>query len=184
LAQGVGIGNGVLVNPNVSIGAFTYINQYASIYSGSVGSFCSIAASVQIGAENHPTNFLSTSPRFFDPSFNLPNCPFEKSPAPPNIGSDVWIGVNAVVMQGVSIGHGAIIGAGAVVTRDVPPYAVAVGVPARVTRFRFEPSLVAWLLKLEWWDRSPDDLQELSALFEAGSSWIELTGLASKVEAD
>jgi serine acetyltransferase len=68
------------------------------------------------------------------------------------LGNDVWIGHGAVVLPGVSIGDGAAVGAGAVVSKDVPPFAVAIGVPARVARFRFAPPIVAALQRIAWWN--------------------------------
>ena len=68
------------------------------------------------------------------------------------VGNDVWIGDNSVVVRGINIGNGAIIGASAVVTRDVPPYAIVVGNPARALRYRFDPEVIEELLALEWWD--------------------------------
>jgi len=69
-----------------------------------------------------------------------------------HIGSDVWIGARAIILPDVTIGDGAIIGAGAVVTRNIPPYAVAVGSPAKVVHYRFEPQIIAALLRIRWWD--------------------------------
>ena len=76
------------------------------------------------------------------------------------IGSDVWIGRNAVLLGGITIGHGAIIGAFSVVAKDVPPYAVVVGNPAKVIRYRFVPQIVSRLLELAWWDWTDEEVQE------------------------
>ena len=130
-----------------------------------IGKFCSIASNVVIGATSHPTNFLSTSPIFYRdmhtvtedlviPESERVNYAYSQ---PVIIGNDVWIGINAVIMSGIKIGDGAIIGAGAIVTHDVPPYAVALGVPARVTRYRFDEETIKRLLKVRWWDQ-PDEV--------------------------
>ena len=84
------------------------------------------------------------------------------------LGHDVWIGHGAIVLPGVSIGTGAAVGAGAVVTQDLPPFAVAVGVPARVLRFRFAPQIVAALQRIAWWEweraQLADTLQDFRRL--------------------
>ena len=113
-----------------------------------IGSFCSIAPGVcfVLGSE-HPTNHLSTYPfkvHYLD----------EKHEAISKgnivVGDDVWFGVNSIVLSGVKIGQGAIIGAGSVVTHDIPPYAIVGGVPAKVIKYRFEKETIDILLKLDY----------------------------------
>ena len=79
-------------------------------------------------------------------------CIRDRSKGNVSIGHDVWIGTEALILSGVSIGHGAVIAARSVVTKDVPPYAIVAGVPARVIRSRFDPATVASLLRIAWWD--------------------------------
>ena len=83
------------------------------------------------------------------------------STPPCHIGNDVWIGRNAVIKDGVTVGDGAIIGTSAVVTKDVPPYAIVVGVPARIIRYRFSPEIIEALLELRWWDLPLEKIQHL-----------------------
>lgn len=84
------------------------------------------------------------------------------------IGNDVWIGYEAVVMAGVTIGDGAIIGARAVVTKDVPPYTIVGGVPARKIRRRFSDNVIARLLELKWWDWPAEQIQRNIKNIQAG----------------
>lgn len=155
-----------------SIGAFSNIDGEAGegiIRCCSIGRYCSIAKHVQIGVANHPTDWLSISARQYSPTylnFNrfvgkschvLPHEMFQKT----IIGNDVWIGTNAVVMGGVTVGDGAIIAAGAVVTKDVPPYAIVGGVPARVIRYRFPPKIISELLSLQWWNYDVADFGDI-----------------------
>ena len=77
------------------------------------------------------------------------------------IGSDVWIGARAIILDGIQIGHGAVIAAGAVVTKDVPPYAVVAGVPASIIKYRFKPEIQANLLRTKWWENSAENVQKL-----------------------
>lgn len=149
---------------NLSLGAFSYI-RHGGVVSGtrSIGRYCSIAPEVCIGGGEHPSNWLSSHPFQYAPSRLVQRVageahqplPPPKGPAPCVIGHDVWIGARAIVKRGVTIGHGAIIAAGSVVTKDVPPYAIVAGVPARILRYRFEPAVIAALLKLEWWHLTP-----------------------------
>ncbi|MBR5623403.1 CatB-related O-acetyltransferase [bacterium] len=149
------------------IGRNTYVGVGSSISDKRtrIGNFCSVASNVVIGATSHPTDFLSTSPLFYNDMRTVTDglvIPEDKRvdftySRPVVIGNDVWIGINAVIMNGVTIGDGAIIGAGAIVTHDVPPYAVALGVPARVVRYRFDEETIRRLLKARWWDQ-PDEV--------------------------
>ena len=82
-----------------------------------------------------------------------------------SIGNDVFIGANVTVLDGVKIEDGAVIGAGAVVVKDVPPYAVVVGVPARIIKYRFDQQTIGELLKRKWWDGSLEDLSKVERLF-------------------
>lgn len=154
LGEGVCIGHRVIVGPEVSIGDCTYVNQDSIIDSGSVGKFCSIAARVSIGPLDHPTRLFSTHPgTYSECAWGIVSGPKAYShKSPPVVGSDVWIGRDAIVMRGVCVGDGAIIGANAVVTKDVPAYAIAVGVPARVVGRRFDERTVDALLATRWWD--------------------------------
>ena len=128
-----------------------------------IGNFCSFGRRVVLGHGIHPINFLSTSPYFYLNVFkyqreSMPmHEEFLEEIPPIHIGNDVWIGDGVFVKNGITIGDGAIIGARVVVTKDIPPYAIAVGNPAKVIRYRFDAQTIKDLLETKWWDL-PDDI--------------------------
>jgi acetyltransferase-like isoleucine patch superfamily enzyme len=145
----------------VDVGLYTQGDWYFPFHLDehtTVGRYCSIASTARVVTQNHPTSAISTSALFYQPSKGL----VRDNPVPANpvaIGSDVWIGHHAVVIPPTrAIGHGAVIGAGAIVTRDVPPYAIVMGNPARVIGYRFPPERIAELLASRWWERSLEEL--------------------------
>ena len=130
-----------------------------------IGKFCSVAADVTIAPGQHPTQWLSTSGFQYDStkkiSLRQSVKDWTEGHTPVIIGNDVWIGCYAVIQDGVHIGDGAIVGSNAVVTKDVPPYAIVGGVPAKVIRYRFSPEIIEKLLKLKWWDLPDEQIAEL-----------------------
>lgn len=121
----------------------------------SIGKFCSIAPGVTVlGSSEHRTDWVTTYPfnkfEAFPEAAGIEGHPRSKGPTV--IGNDVWIGSGAIVLSGVKVGDGAVIGARAVVSRDVPPYAIAAGNPARVIRYRFSCEIISRLLAIRWWD--------------------------------
>lgn len=154
------------------VGAFSYFNGVADVFHTVVGRYCSIAPGVIIGPGEHPIDHLSTHPfawggggrRFHgEKAYQSIRKPGGSSVThqATTIGSDVWIGARAYIAQGVTIGHGSVVAASAVVTKDVLPYSIVGGVPARVLRMRFDQDLIDRLLALSWWeyDLSSIDIQ-------------------------
>ena len=155
----------------ISIGKCTYIADGVSVRDKRtvIGSFCSIARNVSIGTGSHPLTALTThslvhrecytkdGPIGVAPEHRVA---FEQT-RPVTIGHDVWIGLNAVIMDGVTIGDGAVVGTNAVVTKDVPPYAIVVGLPAKVLRYRFDENTIARLQKSRWFDRDIAFIKQL-----------------------
>ncbi|WP_082504645.1 CatB-related O-acetyltransferase [Methylobacterium sp. Leaf111] len=128
----------------------------------SIGRYCSIAGGVSIMlGGNHRTDWITTFPfNVLDPVASA----YTGHPATNGdvrIGNDVWLGISCRIMSGVTVGDGACVAAGAVVTRDVPPYAIVGGVPAKVIRMRFTPEQIAALLEIRWWDLPEKQIQEL-----------------------
>lgn len=141
---------------NSSIGRYSYVGRKASVVYSEIGNFCSIAGGSYIGLGEHTLNNLSTSPLFTEKK-NATNhkwtdsssfYPFSKV----IVGNDVWIGTKVLVLGGVRIGDGAVIAAGAVVTKDVPPYAIVGGVPAKVIKYRFTQPVIDKLMSIQWWN--------------------------------
>ncbi|MBV4490331.1 CatB-related O-acetyltransferase [Pseudomonas oryzicola] len=135
----------------VSIGAHTYIRSNCTLsLVASIGRFCSIGSGCTIGQEKntHPSTWVSTHPFQYENS-RLSYVP-ELSYA--NIGHDVWIGAGATILEGVTVGTGAIIATQALVSRDVPPYAIVGGNPARIIRFRHSDDVIERLLNSRWWE--------------------------------
>jgi acetyltransferase-like isoleucine patch superfamily enzyme len=131
-----------------------------------IGRYSSIAAGVRVVNHNHPLAFKGTSGLFFNPVLGLCDR-WLVDHNPLEIGNDVWIGANAVILPEVNrIGDGAVIGAGAVVNRDVPPYAVVLGNPGRVVKYRFSPEVIACLLAEKWWEKDIEDLAERIGEFQ------------------
>ncbi len=163
---------------SLEFGAFSYmVSGYA--FAVNIGRYCSIAKDVQIGRQNHPMDRVSTSPAFFRPKigFNVGQ-EFESSgnfhefvPAGrgkksrklrvTTIGHDVWIGHGAYICAGVTLGEGAVVAARAVVTKDVPPYAIVAGNPAVVKKYRLSDDVVSLLLASRWWRFAPWQLSQL-----------------------
>jgi acetyltransferase-like isoleucine patch superfamily enzyme len=151
----------------VTVGRHTYPNPPpVAYYKGDtaevhIGSFTSIASGVEILAGgNHHTDWVSTFPlriRMDLPGKLLDGQPGTKGDI--HIGSDVWLGRHSRVMSGVTIGHGAIVAAGAIVTKDVPPYAIVGGVPAKVLKYRMEPEQIDAMLRIAWWGWSDDEIR-------------------------
>ncbi|MDY0193554.1 MAG: CatB-related O-acetyltransferase [Aliarcobacter butzleri] len=127
-----------------------------------IGKYTSIANGVYLGTSQHPTNFLTTHPMAYSESaeYLYGDLKVESSyildisniNTPVEVGNDCWIGTKTIIMDGVKIGHGAVIAAGAVVTRNVPPYAIVGGVPAKVIKYRFDQDTIDELLMIKWWD--------------------------------
>jgi virginiamycin A acetyltransferase len=159
----------VSANAKVSVDDYSVltgpIRIVADLEPVSIGKFCSLAPDVTIWESLHNTRRASS---FFimQQMFGERCCPDSISKGPIRIGNDVWIGTKAVLLSGVEIGDGAVIGAGAVVTKDVPPYCIAVGVPAAVVRQRFPEALWRRLLEIRWWDWDEDTIKRNRILFE------------------
>lgn len=157
----------------LAIGAFSYSWSLITPPVRSIGRYCSIAAEIGFGHAEHPTRWLTTSSVLYESNDDWmwgkfarsrgrihehPPCAYEDTLPPIVIGNDVWIGYRSYIKAGITIGNGAIIGAHAVVTRDVPPYAVVVGNPGRIIRYRFDEDIIKRLAALQWWNYAFDEL--------------------------
>lgn len=168
----------------VTLGDYTYIAPSSSISNASFGKFCSIGPGCRIGLGKHPTNYLSTHPVFFSNkkqagvSFTKSN--YFKEYEPINIGNDVWVGANVVVVDGVTVGNGAIIAAGSVIVKDVPPYAIVGGNPAKLIRMRFSDDVIESLSELEWWNSTPAWLFKHIECFQSEFTKDKLFSLIQK----
>ena len=136
---------------NTKVGQYNYIGGGTYLVRTVVGNYCSIASGVKIGGMEHSWWWASTSPHLSD--YNISN---NKT----IIEDDVWIGVNAIIRQGVKIGRGAVIGAGSVVLKDIPPYAIVAGVPARLIRPRFDKDVISHIITTEYWNYPPKKAKE------------------------
>ena len=147
------------------VGKNTYSNAdlyVANPRDTTIGSFVSIGTGVRIGHGTHPSDYLTTSPYIYLDrlEYKTPITPSHnewEQLKPVHIGNDVWIGDGVWIKNGITISDGAIIGAHAVVTHDVPPYAIVVGSPAKILKYRFLPEIIAELLNLKWWEL-PDEI--------------------------
>ena len=146
IGRGNALGRRVFIHEMSTVGKYNHFGRDTMLTYAQVGNYCSIAPGVKIGQAKHSLSYITTYNAIA--SANTGYRMFEK---PTIIGNDVWIGANAVLMQGVIIGDGAVIGAGAVVTHDVPAYAVVVGVPARILRYRFREEQIAEIQDSRWW---------------------------------
>ena len=149
---------------NSRVGKYTRIKPGCVIKNADIGNYCSIANDVMAGLGQHPTCYLSTNSIFYKVGITAAfakKIDFEEERRI-TIGNDVWIGNGAVIMDGVNVGNGAIIASRAVVTKDVPPYAVVGGVPAKVLKYRFSADVIEALLSTAWWKL--DDEKILAAL--------------------
>ena len=182
----------VITRPNIEVGDFTiyidFVNDPREFEKNNVlyhypinhdrliiGKFCSIACGAKFifNCANHTLKSLSTYtfPLFFE-EWDLPKS--EVATAWDNkgdivIGNDVWIGYDAVIMAGVTIGDGAIIGTRAVVVKDVEPYSIVGGIPAKEIRKRFSPDIIARLRKLQWWNWPPEKIQSIIQYIQNGN---------------
>lgn len=143
---------------DVKLGDFSYIERHSEAIYADIGKFCSIAANVRINALEHPMERVTTHKLTYRPNeyffFHGVDQTFRahRQSKRVTIGNDVWIGHGAVIMPGISIGDGAVIGANAVVTKNVEAYAVHAGVPAKFLKWRFPADIRVRLAKLQWWN--------------------------------
>ena len=160
------------------MGRCSYLGE-GTVMNAVVGRYCSIGNYVRVTHGVHPTkDWVSTNPVFFSTAkqcgisyvneikFDESNFADKDKRCDAVIGNDVWIGDRALIMAGVHIGDGAVIAAGAIVTKDVEPYAIVAGVPAKTIRYRFEPEEIKELLDFKWWDKPEKWIAEHSEEFE------------------
>lgn len=156
---------------NAEVGKYSYIGRNNGVTNAKIGNYCSIGSFVTIGGGVHPLNRISTSPLFYDNGNDWKTSDFiskdnkEVDQLLTIVGNDVWIGDYSYIKAGVKIGDGVIIGAGAVVTKDVPPYSIVGGVPAKVIRYRFSEEIIERLLEIKWWDKDEKWLKDNVSLF-------------------
>lgn len=159
-----------MLDPRVSVGHGTYgigektVLLFRDDDRVRIGKYCSVAYGVTIvSSGEHNYGGVANYPFAAVLNQDIDRDTFSKGPV--RIGNDVWIGANATILSGVTIGDGAVVAAGAVVTESVPPYAIVGGVPARVIKYRFEAETIESLLRVAWWDWSPQSIRENMELF-------------------
>jgi phosphonate metabolism protein (transferase hexapeptide repeat family) len=175
LGQYVEIGEGARIVES-RLGDYSYTDRYADIAYSTLGKFVNVAAFTRINPSEHPYQRASLHHFMYRSSYYWPSEPDEaevfnwRRSRPVAIGHDTWIGHGAVVMKGVTIGDGAIIASHSVVTKDVAPYTIAGGVPAKLIKLRHPKVIGERLQALAWWDWNHDTLHDALADFRALSA--------------
>ena len=160
----------------VEMGKYSYIGNDCFMVNVKIGSFCSIADRVCIGGASHPLERVSSSPVFHEGSNvmgkNFQKFSYQHTPKT-IIENDVWIGIGSIIKAGVTIHNGAVVGAGSVVTHDVPAYEIWAGNPARLIRRRFDQNVAREMENLSWWNWSEEQISKYSEFFEDPKLLIE-----------
>ena len=142
------------------IGAYSYIQMNGRIFNCEIGRFCSIAASVSIAPGMHDLNIVTTHPSFYFFTKSIPKIFVTEDKLElykkVTIGHDVWIGEKVVILDGVKVGNGSVIASGAIVIKDVEPYTIVGGVPAKYIKHRFDEETIEIFQKSEWWNYSDE----------------------------
>ena len=160
---------------NTTFGRHSFCGYNCEITNAEIGSFCSIANAVIIGGGKHPMDWVSMSPVFYEgrDSVKTKFSIHKREPVKKTVvGNDVWIGQYALIGQGIKIGTGAVIGMGSVVTKDIEPYTVVAGCPARPLRKRFDDHDITKLLESKWWEMSDSQLTQFAELFTTPTAFI------------
>lgn len=148
-----------------SMKRYSYIGNFCTVLHTEIGSFCSIADNCTIGGASHPIEWVSTSPVFHS-GRNIMNKNFSNHAFEPMkmtyIGNDVWIGTNCILKSGITVGDGAIIGMGSVVTKSVEPYTIVAGVPAKIIKKRFDDETISKIQATMWWNYNEEKLKQLA----------------------
>lgn len=160
---------------NSSIGKYSYVSNDCNIFHTSIGNFVSIGSGCAFGGADHPIHWVSTSPAFhkhpvFPKSFSTNEYRLFKQTT---IGNDVWIATNSIIKAGVTVSDGAVIGAGSVVTKDVPPYEIWAGNPAHFIKKRFSDDVISKLLETEWWNWDDEKIQKYAQYFNSPDEFLE-----------
>ena len=149
---------------------YSYVGPGSQLICADIGKFCSIANDCSIGLADHSKKNISTSPIFTSKAngtgYSWTHLNSYKAGKRVTIGNDVWIGAKVIILGGIEVGDGAIIGAGSIVTKDIPNYAVAVGIPAKVIKYRFEEPIIEKLLETKWWDIPEKELKKKVPIFQ------------------
>lgn len=172
---------------NSTIGKYTYITEGARITMAKIGRYCSIGPRLRIGMGQHPTkDFVSTSPIFYKKNTNI-NFSYtnfdkfvqhkfvdKKKSYFVEIGNDVWIGTNVTIMDGIKIGDGSVIGANSLVTKDIPPYAIHAGTPAKLIKNRFSKKNIKYLMNIKWWNKPKEWISKNANYFNKIDKFLKL----------
>ena len=158
------------------IGKYSYIGNNSFVSDTNIGNFTSISTDCYIGGTSHPTDWVSTSPVFHKweniMKKNFARNEFEIFKRT-TIGNDVWIGNRVMIKAGVKIGDGAVVGMGSIVTKDIGPYEIWAGNPARLIRKRFDDETIDALEKMKWWEWDDNKIEKYAEKFTVPSELIE-----------
>lgn len=160
-----------------TMGRHSFCGYDCEVSHADIGSFVSIANGVVIGGGRHPMDWVGMSPVFYEGRDSVVakfSTHKREKVRRVRIGHDVWVGRSAIVLPGVEIGSGAVVGAGAVVTKDVPPYAIVAGNPARLVRYRFSDDLIARLTATQWWSLEEEELRRLGRYMNDVEKFLEV----------
>lgn len=161
---------------NVKMNKYSFIGSNCTVINTEIGAFCSIADNVIIGGSTHPIKWVSTSPVFHSGK-NIMGKNFSdhlfQTTKKTIIESDVWIGNNCLIKSGITINTGAIVGMGAIVTKDIGPYEIWAGNPARMIRKRFDDNTIEGLLDIKWWEWNDDKLDNNADFMNNVSEFIK-----------
>jgi acetyltransferase-like isoleucine patch superfamily enzyme len=151
IGKGSLLGSNILFH-NVKIGRYCFIGGNSSYNDAIIGNYCNLAMGVQIGGMEHSYRAVSMSPVLSNECIDG---------IITHIGNDVWIGADSIIKQGITIGDGAVVGANSFVNKDVPPYAIVFGTPAKVFKFRFDNDTIETIRKSNYWNYPPNKAIEI-----------------------